>query len=434
MRRSLVIGIVLLAVAFLFLGGPSLLFSPSTSDIAPEEEDQPRPEVHSFEDADSGIWPYLSSREHHDKRSPLNIIVRGDSEDVVQLLTEESDGDWEEIDEDEMAAEDEPYAFLENDHHHATGTEWGEAVGTTRYAWVDPGPGEDPHWTTETLQLDDGDYYGERMHIRLYEAPNSDDEWVAMQAHTEHFDWFTLRHRVDGVERAQLEIESEFMELPGVDSQEDVQRINLDNSGPSDADGWTTVVDLFGMVLVPFALGLASQQRVRERTPNRIDERLTDVDRRRLAAAYDRIEAGHLVLSMSILAMFLGVRIGGIALERTIDALTMHMIAAMLYPVIAVGIPVVTYLVAHGLTRRLDAAVAASGSLILAIWLDYGLMSVDSLPVDVVAQRMLVVVALGLIAGGAAKRATRESWLNDLLVAGVAMWVLVLGGTLFGYF
>ncbi|MCU4926110.1 hypothetical protein OB905_08940 [Halobacteria archaeon AArc-dxtr1] len=440
MRRSIVVGLALLAIAVLFIGGPSLLFSPSTADVAPEQEQQPAPDVLALEESESGIWAYLSAREAHDKRSPLNLFVRGDADAVVEKLTEEGDGDWEVLDEDEMDAEAETYAFLEDEGHHATGTEWGEAAGTTRYAWVDPGDGDDAYWMTETLQLDDGDYYGERMHIRLYESPNADDEWVAMQAHTEHFDWFTLRHRVDGVESAQLEIESEFMDLPSVDRQEDIRRINVENAGPSDADGWATYVDLVGMALVPVALGLASGQHRKRREQasealdGAMDDHLTDVDKRRLRAAYDRVEAGHIILALSILAIVLGVRLGGVALERTVDALTMHMIAAMLYPFIALGLPIVTYVIARGLTRRLDAAVVASGSLAVAIWLDYGLMGVDSLPVDVVVQRMLVVVALGLIAGGAAKRATRDSWLNDLLVAGVAAWGIVLIGTLFGYF
>jgi hypothetical protein len=124
---------------------------------------------------------------------------------------------------------------------------------------------------------------------------------------------------------------------------------------------------------------------------------------------------------------------GGLLLERRVGVLTPHQIAALLYPVIGIGIPVATYLIARGLTRRLDAAVVAAGSLAAAIWLDYGLLGVTSLPVDVVLQRMLVVVALGLIAAGAAKRAARDGWRNDMLVVGAVMWVLVLVGTLLGY-
>ena len=432
MRRSIVIGGVLVVLAFLLVGGPSVLVSPHSSDVVPEEADDPGPETLTFEGADSGIWPYLSAREAHDKRSPINVLVRGESEAVVRLLVEEGEGDWEEIDEELDDADPDTFALVEDEGHHATGTGWGEAAGTTRYAWVDPGDGE-AYWTTETLQLDDGEYYGHRMHIRLYESPNPDDQWVAMQGHTEHFDWFTLRHRVDGVESAQLAIEREFMDLPGIDPREDVRRINLDNSGPSDADGWATKVDLTAMTAL-LAVGLAARRDgLLERAEDEVDDHLTDVDRARLEAAYERIEARHLILAATIVALLLGVRVAGVALERHATFLSMHAIAGLLYPVIGLGLPIATYLIARGLERRLDAAVVASASLAVAIWLDYGFVGVDSLPIDVVLQRMLVVIALGLIAGGAAKRATRESRLNDMLVAGVALWVLVLVSTLFGY-
>ena len=432
MRRSALIAAALLVIAFVLVGGPSLLFSPHSSDVVPEETDDPGPETLTFEGSDSGIWPYLSAREAHDERSPINVLVRGESEEVVRLLVEEGEGDWVEIDEELDDADQETFSLVEDEGHHATGTGWGEAAGTTRYAWVDPGDGE-PYWTTETLQLDDGDYYGHRMHIRLYESPNDEDRWVAMQGHTEHFDWFTLRHRVDGVEAAQLAIEREFMDLPGIDAREDVRRMNLDNSGPSDADGWATKVDLTAMTAL-LAVGLAARREgLLERAEGEADEHLTDVDRARLAAAYDRLEAEHLILAAVILTLILGVRVLGIALDRHAGFLTVHMIAGSLYPIIAIGLPVATYLVARGLESRLDAAVAASTSLAVAIWLDYALVGVDSLPIDVVLQRALVLVALGLIAGGAAARARRDGPLNDMLVAGVALWVLVLVGTLFGY-
>ncbi|MEM4781443.1 MAG: hypothetical protein QXG03_07795, partial [Halalkalicoccus sp.] len=382
MRRSVVITLVLFAIALSVVGAPSAFTSPSASDVAPEEDD--RPETVQFEDAQSGFWPYLNARESFEKRSPINVVVRGETEEVVRLLTEEGDGEWVETDDEREDAESETYAVLAEEQHHATGLEWGEAAGTTRYAWIDPGNGDGGHWTTETLQLDNGDYYGHRMHIRLYESPNSDDRWVAMQAHTEHFDWFTLRHRVDGVEAAQLAVEREFMELPSVDERSDVTRINLDNAGPSDSDGWATLVDLTGATLVPGFVGLAAGRRLSSRTPDAIDDRLTDVDRDRLDALADRIEPGHLLLGATILALFLGVRFAGIALERYVEPLSMHAIAALLYPVIALGIPAATDLLASGLERRLDAAVVASLSLAVAIWLDYGYVGVDSLPIDVV--------------------------------------------------
>ncbi|SDQ23645.1 SAM domain-containing protein [Natronobacterium texcoconense] len=469
MRRSIGVGIAVLAVTFLFVGGPSLLFSPSTERVAPDETDRHEPEIVTLEDSESGFWPYLNQRQTHEKRSPLNVVVRGDAEETLQLLAEHGEGEWEEADHDHFDA-DELVGLADDEHEHETdengaetgetngsagvGTEtddplrpvsptdipWSQADGATRYAYVDPGPDEESYWTTETTQFEDGEYYGYRYHIRAYESPDPDDRWVVMQTHSEHFDWFTLRHRVDGVEEAQLRLENDLMAIPGVDVQEDVQRIYLDNSGPSDADGWATKVDLTAMATVSAGLALASGRNrkqgdgtVLERTGDRIDDQLTDSDRARLAAAADRLEPRHLILAGTIIAVILGVRIGGIALDRTVDVLTPHMIAAMLYPFIAVGLPVATYVIASGLERRLDAAVAASVSLAVAIWLDYGLVGVDVLPIDVVFQRMLVVIALGLIAAGGTRRAVRTGRINDMLLVGVGLWVVVLVGTLLGY-
>ena len=435
MRRAVVIVIGLVAVAFLTVGGPSLLFSPTTDDVSPEQEAEPDVEVVSLEGQSGGFWPYLSARESHDQRSPINVIVTGDPDEVVRILVEEGEGDWEELEEEEDDHDNESDGprFIEEENHHATGTSWGQAAGTTRYAWVDPGPGQDPTWTTETLQLEDGDYYGHRTHIRVYEAPG-DDDWVAMQAHTEHFDWLTLRHRVDGVEEAQLAVEREFMELPGVDPQENVTRINLENDGPSDADGWATLVDLrTASASLVLLLGLALRRETVARIDAVFDRWLLDVDRQRLAAARARIEPGHITLLAATVGIVIGIRLAGITLERYTEALTMHMIAALLYPFLALGLPIATYLIARNLARPLDAALVGAGSLALAIWLDYGTVGVDSLPVDVVLQRMLLVVALGLIAGGAVRQRQRSDGIDELLVAGVGFWVVVLAATLFGY-
>ncbi len=215
-------------------------------------KERAEPEIVSFEDSDSGFWPYLNSKEAHEKRSPLNVVVRGDTDRVVRLLARHGEGDWEEAEHDHFEAEElfepggpENGSAMDPDGDGEANTTvdevrpvsptdipWSEADGTTRYAYVDPGPDEDTYWTTETTQLEDGEYYGYRYHIRLYESPNPDDRWVVMQTHSEHFDWFTLRHRVDGVEDAQSRLEADLMAIPSVDIQEDVQRIYLDNAGP----------------------------------------------------------------------------------------------------------------------------------------------------------------------------------------------------------
>ncbi|WP_049922573.1 hypothetical protein [Halopiger djelfimassiliensis] len=450
MRRSLVIVFVLLGISLLFVGGPSLLFSPSTDAVAPDTASQSDPEIVSLEDSDSGFWPYLNDRKAHEKRSPVNVIVRGNTTTIVELLAEHGDGDWRATDQDHFstdefaaaAANETPTEGDANESADSNGTSlgpisptaipWSQADGATRHAYLDPGPDEPAYWTTETVQLEDGEYYGYRYHIRAYESPNPDDRWIIMQTHSEHFDWFTLRHRVDGVEQAQSRLESDLMAIPGVDTREDVRRIYLGNEGPSDANGWATKLDLAAVALV---VGLAAG---RNRDPGRVlggplEAYLTESDRVRLRAAADRLDARHLLLAATVIAIVLGVRIAGIALDRTVDSLSAHGIAAVLYPCLAVGLPVAAYAIANGLERRLDAAVAASLSLAIAIWLDYSLLGVDVLPIDVVVQRMLVVIAFGSIAAGAARRATRDSRLNALLIGGVTMWTLVLVGTLLGY-
>ena len=453
MRRSIVVAAVLITIALLFIGGPSLLFSPSTADVAPEEGDASDPEIVTPDGSESGFWPYLNAREAHEKRSPLNVVVRGDTETIVQQLKEHGDEDWEETDHDHFDAAElvDSVANGTHDDNETVGGDlaaedgdseqlisptevpWSKADGATRLAYLDPGDGSDSYWTTETLQLEDGEYYGYRYHIRLYEGPNPDDQWVVMQTHSEHFDWFTLRHRVDGVEKAQYRLEKDLLSIPAVDEREDVSRINLGNSGPSDADGWATKVNLMSATAL-LTVGFATRRDgLFESAKSKLETQLTETDRTRIEAATDRVEAGHLVLLGTIITIILGVRVMGVALDRHVGFLSVHMIAALLYPFIALGIPVSTYLIARGLTSRLDAAIAASGSLAVAIWLDYGFVNLQSLPIDVVLQRILVVIALGLIAGGAAKRATRVSPVNDMLLAGVAMWILVLVGTLFGY-
>ncbi len=452
MRRPFVIALVLLVVATLFVGAPSMLTWVSSSEEAPT---RPEPELYYPEGSESGFWPYLSDRKNIGRRSPINLVVRGDAEEVARLLVEASDGEWNETSEehfeetlvtddnaslanDSVANETLPNETVDNATDggpldFSTQIPWSPTAGAVRYAYVDPGPDGDTYWTTETIQVDDGDYYGHRFHIRLYEAPDPDDEWVAMQAHTEHFDWFTLRHRVDGARAAQARVEADLMNLPQVDHREDVQRIYLANSGGTDSDGWATLVDLAGILLAPLLVGLSVVGDVRRRLDAFLDRYVTAAGRRKLHEATERVTERHLGLILTVAGLLLGVRFAGVALERHAGFLSMHAIAALLYPFIALGIPIGTYAWAHGITRRLDAAVTASLALAAAVWIDYGLVGVNRLALDVVLQRMLVVVALGLIAGGAARRAHRDRHLNGLLVVGVTTWVVVLVATLLGY-
>lgn len=422
MRRTAVIATTVLALALAF-GGIFVVFTTPTIQTAPEPASDER-QSFSFEGYDSGVWNYLSPSRSFRQRSPINVIVRADADTVVTALQSRGNFTWNETESIEQHADpEEPIPRRVNLSN--TAIDWGETTGTARYAYVYDGTGDiwtDGEWIGETDQLHNGDYYGHRTHIRLYESPVAEEEpWVAMQVHTEHFDWFTLRHAVDGVEEGQSQVEHEFMSLDNVDV---IWRAPLGNGDRSDADGWATIVELT-ITLPGLLIGWVSMRDIWR-------QRLTSVDRARARAIRGRLSLQQAFLMVGVVTIVLGVRAGGILLEWHTD-FTMHAIAALLYPFISVGIPVVTYVFSHELTRRMDAAVTASGSLGIAFLLDYGYLGVQVLPIEVVVQRTGVIMALGLIAGGAAKRAARERRLNRLLVSGVLLWVGLLAATLLQY-
>lgn len=468
MRRSVVIVGVLVLLAFLLIGGPSMLTSVKTNEVAPEENVDNRTLIRPAE-GDSGFWPYLNAQPRFQKRSPINIVVIGDTEDIVRLLVESSGSSWQITPEDQQEADPRTHALTEEENVTSmygnvsqqaleegdipenetadhpvdqgvtiggTNIRWSRATGATRYAYVQDGQGNG-QWITETTQVHDGTYYGQRFHARIYESPDENESWVAMQAHEEHFDWFTLRHRVHGSQAAQTRMERDFMDTPQINVTEDVSRVYLGNRNSSDADGWATFIRV-GTILAGAAVvtgsivGREGVGEVYERLQRGISKRLSKSDRERLDAINERIEVWHFVLGGVIVGLVLGVRAGGILLERN-TTLSVYEIAGTLYPFIALGLPVGAYVAAGGLEHRMDAAVVAGGSFALAVWLDYGWLGVQTIPVDVVVQRMLLVVALGLIAAGAAQRATRESRVNVFVVCGGILWLLVVIGTLLGY-
>lgn len=603
MRRSLVVFVVLLGMAFVLFGGPAYLFTWSSGEVAPPEEPDEDIEIVRPADGESGFWPYLNNQPTFQQRSPINVVVTGELETVLNVLTLARDANWEITTEEEMDADPGTHSLVDGRPDNATanytetynlsgdgnltdqrnlieqlhlieqlnlteqtnasepgnlseaiellayvntmnhtdqeidldnvtvgtvtidnvtvdndtlvyptgetanlteltanatdgnltaanrtvnttavdegitigGTRitWSQASGATRFAYVEAREGEG-QWVEESVQIHDGDYYGYRYHIRLYESPNPDEPWVAMQAHSEHFDWFTLRHRVHGNQDAQSRIEADLMAAPHIDPTDDVTRVYLDNRR-SDADGWATFVEMAAIIIL---VGLVGRHSLRRRvdTPDSGSAELSDAQlsdamagdttstdrgigerivyrlesqigerlshqyealtnervRIHLATFYERVKPRHLLLMGWIIGVILGVRVAGILLEGT-AWLTVHQIAALLYPFIALGIPIGTYLLAMGLKRRMDAAVSAGAAFAVAVWLDFWWMELQTVPVDVLFQRMLLVVALGLIAAGGTHRATRDSRLNAMLLGGAGLWLLVVVATLFGY-
>lgn len=444
MRRQVVIAGAALGVAVLTI----LLLvalAPPASQPAPMDEDH-RDRRISFEDHDSGVWPYLSSERTFRRTSPINVVVKGEPATVVDVLRGDA-GDFQDLSEEEREPSAGEEVFGDSMRNGSTtedvGGRWEATEGATRYAYVDDGSGG--QWVEETAQLQDGTYYGHRYHVRAYASPAPEESWVAMQAHREHFDWFTLRHEVHGTESAQNRVEDVFFEHPRVD---DLWRAHVGNDDSSDSDGWASMVvlaaGLVGIVGAVWPLrrryrasGPARGQEVGDSQAGpieRVYQRwLTPVDRRRLAALRTRLGGRTLALPVAIGALLLGVRFAGIALELYADFLSMHAIAALLYPLVALGIPIATYGIARGIERRMDAAVAASGGLAVAVLADFAYIGVDSIPISTLLQRVAIIFALGLIAAGGARRATTNRRGNALAIVGGVLWVAFLGATLLGY-
>lgn len=415
MRRSLKIAGLVLGLAVLFGLAVSWLAPPSTFPPAEPED----PELQRLEGHESGFYPYLSAERSFQNRSPVNIVVKGNLSEVVTALQERSEQRWN--DTTSPVGEDANVTGEEARGINVTGTDirWGQTSGTDRYAYVhDGGEGR---WIDEDAQLHDGDYFGYRYHIRLYESPSEDEPWVIMQVHSEHLDWFTLRHSVDGVQEAQHRLESDLMDEPYV---ERVWREHLDNDGSSDSDGWATVIEL--AIALPVGLAMVQTRQGQQASP-------WHAARGFAKRARERLTMHHAVLAASIVTIVLGVRWAGIMLERHVEALSAYAIGGILYPVLAFGLPLAAYLAAHAMERRMDAGLTAAGALGAAFILDYVYLGVDVLAIDILVHRVALVVALGLIAAGSARRAARLNRFNATLGAGLTIWLGLLIATLLGW-
>ncbi|WP_058365111.1 hypothetical protein [Haloparvum sedimenti] len=400
----------------------------------------------------TAIWPFTSRARAFETRTlPLNLIVEGDVAETRRHLERSSRGDWNETRgdfEDEGVGE----GYV---RPNGTATAWGQATGSTRLTYV-VGPGErldEGQWLLESYQLHDGDYLGARHHIRAYAAPNPDEEWTAMQAHREHWDWFRLRHTVGSVEESQSYVEREFM---GRWFVEDVYRTYVGAVGASDADGWLTVVQIgaegptdgtttsvsretiettrddgsgsgiesatgtesgaggvdgvlpAGAVLLAVA---AVHGRWRDLAA-RVDEALGPTARRALSVA------------TALVVTFLFVRFASVGLERT-TPIPPKVIAAALYPFLFAGLPTITYLLSRQLDRPIAFSAASIGFL-TAVFLDYTYLGVTVLPLDALVHRGGLAVALGFIAVGASRPERLDPEPSRHVRLGVLLWLVTL--------
>ncbi len=354
-------------------------------------------------DGGTGLWPYTARERDVDERTlGINVVVVGDTDRIRRSMVART-----ELERNGSAAGE---GNLTDDagagRQLEDGIGWGDTTGADRYTRI--AVDGDRRWTDESYQLHAGTYLGQRLHVRAYEDP--DGEWTAMQAHTEHWDWFRLRHTVTGVTEAQREVERDFMGARFVDG---VARRFYDNP-TADSEGWATVVRLSS---APASLlGLAAAARLRDATRRA----------RRLVASHGR-EAS---VGALLFGTYLGVRAAGVGLELLAPELPPKLIAAPLYLLLVVGLPAVCYRLGRG-SDPTWAGTHAVGGLGTAFLVDFALMEVSVLPLRFALHRVAVVLALGLVAAGSAAAAEEES--RAPLFAGVAGWLAALVLPLFGY-
>lgn len=355
------------------------------------------------------LWLFTSQgRSFEQQTLAINVVVYGDPDDVRRRLLEDGRGDWDEIEEDE-----EDVAPAETaEEFNATSTQWEVADGANRYVYLTGTEGG--MWLSESYQIHDGDYLGSRHHVRAYTSPRG-AEWTALQTHHDHWDLFGTRHVVTDVEGSQAYLEGEFLDAPGARG---VTREYVGGGDRRHFDGWLTVVDfreeeggsMTAAALLLVLLGATTA-------------RLSDV----LAVfegEYPEREVRTLLLAGGIVALFLFVRLAGVGLERSIDV-PPKAIAALLYPLIFAGIPIVGYLLARPLERKWAFSGASIG-LLTAILVDYSYLGVSHLPLDVLVHRATLAVALGLIAGGGSRAEGTDTVRDSYVRVGVLLWLVAV--------
>ncbi len=400
--------VVILAAVLLVVSGGSLVAAELSQPPAPAAE---QAELVVLDDG-SILWPYTSRGPTFEQRTlSINVVIYGDTSATQTVLRDIPFGDWEELDEereDVAAAEGDSAQFNE------TLTNWGAAAGANRFIWVDPA-GDFARWKGESYQLEDGDYLGHRHHIRAYEDPNGN--WTAIQAHTEHWDWFHLRHTVHTIEETQLLLEEQLIDRWYV---RDLHRERFGNDASSDADGWVTIVDLddelfLGMLW--FSIIAATGVGLHRRTDEFATRVRTDpsvmMGLRTLAAMTAIVFAYHFV------------RFGAIALERHLWMDNPKIIVALFFPALVIGMPVAAYLSA----RKLDsttAFAAATVGFIIAVFIDYTYLGVLRIPLDTFVHRAALAVGIGLIAAGASATARDPELRSGHVRTGVLLWLVAV--------
>lgn len=153
-------------------------------------------------EAESSIWPYTSRSKSVEGRTlALNVVVYASPDQLRTALEHRSDVNWTETEGDA--------AVIEAEREPAPDElSWQGVRGAARYTYVTPDSNATGRWVQSEYQLGTGTYFGTRIHVRAYPSPSG--EWTALQAHSEYWDWFRLRHTVTGVEPGGRSVEQDL--------------------------------------------------------------------------------------------------------------------------------------------------------------------------------------------------------------------------------
>jgi hypothetical protein len=491
-RRLLVVGLLLLAGTYLLAGGLGLPTLNPTDGNTPTDEQMIQPVENG-----SHLWPYTSrGKTTFERTLAVNLVIVGDDERVKRTLTEQTKLDWQitepnnetdvnatdanvtatnQTDTNETATNqtvlnatdeettgaltetnttpgndspagvtvDAPTPDNETNATNATdaqpvtikggGLGWQDTHGATRYSYIDARPvGGDAGWVKEAYQIHAGEYFGSRYHIRAYTTDGS--EWTAIQIHREYFDWFRLRHTVVDIQSSRTVLESDFLNKPFV------QSVSREYYGVNRGwnDGWISEITLVPGLAALLVLGVFTRQ----------TRRSLQGELRRFAGWNRRNVRGY-VLAGALVALYLGVRSAGVIFESTLPSVDPKVVFPILYPVIAIGLPTITFVLSQpfGATSRfarlqqvarrigsplepLPAFAFSFVGLTMAFVLDFGGLGISSIPVQLVLHRVGLACGLGLIAAGSSHIDERGA---GLLVLGSLGWITGLVMPLAGY-
>ncbi|RXK51826.1 hypothetical protein [Halorientalis pallida] len=382
-------------------------------------------------DGEDRLWPYTSKRRSTDGRTlAINVLVGSNTSRAQQVLTREAAVDWERANGAEPSGDASVPLPGMDDVEVDIGSQgnlnvdgpgvhlwWAPTHGSTRYTYVDPARGRG-RWVEQDFQLHAGTYLGTRQHVRGFGSPSG--TWTAVQVHAEWWDWFRLRHTVTSTRGSQELVEDDLADEPGVR----VRGRNFSGYGSRGAGG-ITVVDLLALAVPAVALAVGGgTERLRRRT---LDA---------LATGDDRL-GGELRLAAAVCGLYLVVRLGGMSLETVFPWIHPKLFAAVLYPVVALGVPAMAYRQGSTVEPLRGFGVTAA-ALLAAFAADFAVVGVGVPGPELAQHRVGVALAAGLLAAGASARTagapgSRRRRIGTGLVAVAALaWLVALAVPLFG--